>query len=126
MDLDVDPRYAAAQAPVPFSGGYRASADMTRVRLLRSHRLAAVVLDEPVEGIGDEPRAVVLMQVAEGLGAHHATPPERQSVGLDALSLPRCRRWGRGARAAAGSGKIAGLLSEAAYVARAFPFFLHR
>ena len=40
------------------------------MRLLSLHRLAAVVLDEPPKRIGDEPGAIVLVQVTVGLGAH--------------------------------------------------------
>ena len=70
VDLHVDPGDPAAQPSVLLPGGYRASAGVALVRLLSAHRLAAVVLDEPLERIRDEPGAVVLMQVAVGFGAH--------------------------------------------------------
>ena len=70
MDLYVDTSDAAAQSAVVFASGYGAPAGIAQMRLLSLHRLAPVVSDEPAERVGDEPSAVVLVQVAVGRGAH--------------------------------------------------------
>ena len=60
VGLYVDPRVPAAQPPVPLPSGYRAPAGVADVRLLCRHRLAAVLVDEPLKRIRDEPGAVVI------------------------------------------------------------------
>ena len=70
MDLYVDTSDAAAQSAVVFASGYGAPAGIAQMRLLSLHRLAPVVSDEPAERVGDEPSAIVLVQVAVGRGAH--------------------------------------------------------
>ena len=80
VGLYVDARVPAAQPPVPLSSGYRAPAGVADMRFLCRHRLAAVLVDEPLKRIRDEPGAVVLVQVAVGLGAHVPGPPYRSAA----------------------------------------------
>ena len=104
VDLHVDPRDPAAQPSVLLPGGYRAPAGVADVRLLSAHRLAAVVLDEPLERIRDEPSAVVLMQVAVGFGAHPSPRygnrryPCRGAGYWRAIDRPRITEPPRGSR----------------------------
>ena len=104
VGLYVDPGDPAAQPSVLLPGGYRASAGVALVRLLSAHRLAAVVLDEPLERIRDEPSAVVLMQVAVGFGAHPSPRygnrryPCRGAGYWRAIDRPRITEPPRGSR----------------------------